>query len=767
MRALLLVWLILISNTALAYWDCHWPFRTPVTISASAAVPNNYQVRININNDLHAGYNWSDAGNDLRVLDSDDNSELDFWIDRWDATNKSASVWVRFPTLTTNNRTIYLYYGNKAATPITQVPPVFTYGGIRFHTRNTSADPRNYNDAVSAFESAPDGRSGYGCKFITNFTNITNANQFPPGGSDFGARSESYFEVKPGEAGFWEFRYGSDFGRGGGLFINSTPLEEQWNDDLWWNNSWSNSDVLQGGISLTAGYHKLEVLGFEGCCDGGITVQFKKPGGSWQTFTTGNIDIRSAACPVSTNIAFGAHEVCEADLLVRNFGDNTNQSQAPDLWVVDSARQVLLKTRNNGPKATLPDTNLTISLANNLALDGYSGNSWNCSGSLGQVECRYSGTVSANSAFPDLALQVKATSDTPSTAALSVSIEGKQYDSNPNNNNRNANRSVRRLIMASGLAPGCSSTPGLLTGYFDTRNSPNNYADNAAEFDAMESSFATDTYLYGQTLLSEVNGSGNPFGSSEEYMTLFDGYILLEQDGDYRFAVNGDDAIELSLRDNNDTSYIAAWYGAHGATSGANTSATVLAEGFAQGYYRFRFRHQEYQGGDSYEAYWRRPGDSGYSLIPASQFVNCNATQNIELVTTTNVISDPINSSNFKAIPGAEVRYQVTARNNGTISTDLNSTVLIQAIDDGSEFLVGSLTFSDGTGNSRSGLQLTPASNISLEYLNASNAVITPASAGTYDPAIRSIRMRFNGTFQAKFGSLTPEFSYQYQIRLQ
>jgi len=93
--------------------------------------------------------------------------------------------------------------------------------------------------------------------------------------------------------------------------------------------------------------------------------------------------------------------------------------------------------------------------------------------------------------------------------------------------------------------------------------------------------------------------------------------------------------------------------------------------------------------------------------------------------------------------------------------------VLIQAIDDGSEFLVGSLTFSDGTGNSRSGLQLTPASNISLEYLNASNAVITPASAGTYDPAIRSIRMRFNGTFQAKFGSLTPEFSYQYQIRLQ
>ncbi|MEL7401269.1 MAG: CCXG family PEP-CTERM protein, partial [Pseudomonadota bacterium] len=290
MRALLLVWLILVSNTALAYWDCYWPFRTPVTITASAAVPNNYQVRININNDLHAGYNWSDAGNDLRVLDSDDNSELDFWIDRWDATNKSASVWVRFPTLTTSSRTIYLYYGNKAAAPITQVPPVFTYSGIRFHTRNTSADPRNYNDAVSAFESAPDGRSGYGCKFITNFTNITNANQFPPGGSDFGARSESYFEVKPGEAGFWEFRYGSDFGRGGGLFINSTPLEEQWNDDLWWNNSWSNSDVLQGGISLTAGYHKLEVLGFEGCCDGGITVQFRKPGGSWQTFTTGNID---------------------------------------------------------------------------------------------------------------------------------------------------------------------------------------------------------------------------------------------------------------------------------------------------------------------------------------------------------------------------------------------------------------------------------------------------------------------------------------------
>jgi uncharacterized repeat protein (TIGR01451 family) len=79
------------------------------------------------------------------------------------------------------------------------------------------------------------------------------------------------------------------------------------NNDLWWSYNWSHPDGLQGSINLNAGYHRLEVIGFEGCCDGGITVQYKKPGASFQTYATSNIDIVSRKCPtIEPTASFGA-----------------------------------------------------------------------------------------------------------------------------------------------------------------------------------------------------------------------------------------------------------------------------------------------------------------------------------------------------------------------------------------------------------------------------------------------------------------------------
>lgn len=763
MRVVVLFLSILFSIPSIAYWDCHWPFRTPVTIAATAALPNEYQVPIAIDDNLYPGYNWSNDGRDLRVLDSDDATELDFYLDNWNAANKTATLWVRLPSATSDrSRTIYLYYGNRNASPSAQVPPVFTYPGIRFHTRNTTANPRSYSAAVSRFESATDGRNGYGCKFITNFDGISNANQFPPGGSNFGARSESYFEVQPGESGVWEFRYGSDFGRGGGLFIDSVGLDQRWNTNLWWNNSWSNRDVLQGSINLTVGYHKLEVLGFEDCCDGGITVQFKKPGGSWQTFTTSNIDIRSAACPVETSISFGNHEVCEAELQLIPFGNNLSDSKAPDMWVVNSPRELVLKSRNNGSKATLTNTSLALSVPTNLRLSNYSGNGWNCNGSLGNIDCRYSSVVPANTAFPDLSLHIEARSDSPASGTVTATLTGHQFDSNTTNNNISINREILQLILPSGLTAGCGQNSGLLTGFFDTRSNPDSdgWANSFAEMNTLEQNFATANYLYGYTRLPNVDGSNNPFGNDEGYLTLFDGFIYLQQDGNYRFAVDGDDAVELTLFDHQGTAHRASWYGGHAASNGP--SGTILEDGFARGYYRFRFRHQENVGGDVYTAFWQQPAASSYQIIPASQFSNCQGGQSVTLSSSSSVISDPINSNNFKAIPGAVIEYRVVARNNGVISTDLNSTSLQQTIDDGSEFKVGSLTLSDGTGNSASGLDIATAN---IEYLDGSGAVIIPT--GEFDPAVRAFRLSFDGTFRPEFDSLAPEFSYQYQIRLQ
>jgi MSHA biogenesis protein MshQ len=305
------IFLSFTSLNAHAYWSCAWPYKTEITVQEnSGSNLTNYQVEISISGaGLDSNYNWTDDGFDLRVVDTDDETLLDFWLEDWDDTNETATVWVRFDSLLANEaKTIYLYYGNEYADTLANVPFTFVEPGIKFHTRNVTSNPASLSEAESLFDAADDNTSGFGCGFITDFTGITNQGQYGSQ-TNFIAFSETYFEVQAGEEGTWEVRYGADFGNGGGLYVNGAILEEDWGSDLWWESNWSHPDVLQGTIDLTEGYHKLEVIGGEGCCDGGITVQFQKPGGSFTTYSTANIDIVSRACPVTEpTVTFGVHD---------------------------------------------------------------------------------------------------------------------------------------------------------------------------------------------------------------------------------------------------------------------------------------------------------------------------------------------------------------------------------------------------------------------------------------------------------------------------
>ena len=298
---ILLAFMILPTQYASAWFDCNWYYRSAATITENAGNNlSNYQVLLELDSSsFHANYNWSTAGQDLRVLDSNDSSHLDYFIQSWNAATKQAKIWVKVPSLPANtNKTVYVYYGNVAASTTASATPTFTQPGIKFHTRYSLANPNSKASGFNTFNAAADGVAGYGCTFITDFTEIKNSNQFSPATKkNFGAYSETFFEVKPSEVGLWSIRYGGDFGHGGGLYVDDVTLEQDWNTDLWWGYNWGHPDVLEGSISLSAGFHRLEVLGFEGCCDGGITVQFKKPGGSYQTYSTANISIVSRKCP--------------------------------------------------------------------------------------------------------------------------------------------------------------------------------------------------------------------------------------------------------------------------------------------------------------------------------------------------------------------------------------------------------------------------------------------------------------------------------------
>ena len=770
---------LIISLPASARQSCEWPFRTEINVqenSVSGSQLQSYQVKFDINaSTLHSDYDWSNNGEDLYIFDSNDQTLLEFWIDDWDSSRKEATIWVRFPTLDRGQiRTIYFYYGNRNAPPLANVPFTFNYPGIKFHTRFSTSNPGNLSQARNAFDNSNDRNSDYGCGFITNFDGITNRSQFGNGSSNnsnFAAFSESYFLVRPGETGFWDFRYGADFGRGGALYVDGNTLEQQWRDDLWWANSWNSaSEILQGRINLNGGYHKLEVLGFEGCCDGGITVQFRKPGGNWTTFSTSNIDIRSRACPVEREPTFTvvSHDVCRIDL------GFDNSLSYPNAWVVDDSRPVSFAIENLGTThPSLPDTRVAITLGAGLSLSNSSGSNWNCSiknssSSSTTLECLYSLPINPNGArSTPITLNISSTNANTS-ASFSATVFSKQFEEQLVNNQTSVNLPVWELERS--INPTCTiPSQGIFSRFYNTQFYNDNYADSEAQFNQWENDLAIRSRLDGKTILNQINtNSGNPFNvrNSDYYLALLEGYIEIPEDGFYGFAVDGDDAVELKL---NGTVY-SSWYGPHGAQNGPRDLNTV---GLAKGFHKLDYRMQEYLGGDSFYAYWRRHNQSFTSIIPASVLFHCQGNVNIQLSLAIGIIDSPDTSgAEHKAIPGATLRYTLTGKNTSNISSSPNSVIITQEVSDDLKMYInglgeGSLSsspvaFIDGAGITKSGLSY---GSLSFSNDNGSSYGYSPVDDGEgYDDNITNYKIMLNGSMLPKDNSVNPETIPSFQL---
>jgi len=774
---------ITLSLPTLARQSCEWPFRTQINVqenSSSGSQLTDYQVQFEINaTDLSQDYNWSNNGQDLYVYDSDDQTQLEFWIDTWDSTAKTASIWVRFPTLNIGQaRSIYFYYGNESAPSVGDVPFTFTYPGIKFHTRGSSSNPNNLNQALIAFNASNDLDPKFGCGFITNFTGITNRSQFGNGNSNFAAFSESYFLVQPGEEGNWEFRYGADFGKGGGLYVDGNALEEQWRDNLWWANRWNRSnEVLQGNINLTQGYHKLEVLGFEDCCDGGITVQFKKPGGSWTTFSTSSIDIRSRACPLEQEPTYTVinHDVCAIDL-----GFDSNLTY-PKAWVANDTRPITLAIENLGSShASIPDTRIAVSLGAGLSLASEQGTDWSCSTistspGATELECLYTSIIPANGSSSNRLTLNIASTDTNSSASFSATVFSKQFEEQLVNNQISTSLPVWQLT--GDIIPTCTTpNAGLFTRIYNSQGYSDNYANSETEFSRWQQDLATRDKLDGQTILSQINNSsGNPFGlrNNEYYLTIIEGYLYAPEDGFYNFAIDGDDAVELKI---NETVY-SSWYDGHGARNGPYDENTW---GLAQGFHKLGYRMQEYTGGDSFYAYWRKPSDLTTQIIPASAFFHCAGNPDIQLTMSVNMQDNPdIPGTNDKAIPGAVLRYNLDAKNEGNISVESPNMELVQTLSSDAKlyvnnlFTTGPIHFIDGINDDISGLNYnfntlaSVSDNISFSNNDAAsfNYIPTADSEG-YDSNITHFKLTFSGIMKPKFPQGTPQFSVQYQVKV-
>jgi len=114
-------------------WLSGWQHRKSVTISGSTGAGTNYQVPLKVGESSGAtGYNFhlnghsasfpsdKNQGGDLRFTSSDGSTLLDFWVESVSGTspNRVAYVWVKVSADLGTNQDIYCYYGNSAATNV-------------------------------------------------------------------------------------------------------------------------------------------------------------------------------------------------------------------------------------------------------------------------------------------------------------------------------------------------------------------------------------------------------------------------------------------------------------------------------------------------------------------------------------------------------------------------------------------------------------------------------------------------------------------------
>ena len=233
--------------------------------------------------------------------------------------------------------------------------------------------------------------------------------------------------------------------------------------------------------------------------------------------------------------------------------------------------------------------------------------------------------------------------------------------------------------MCAGCKPTCNLHNGLILNTYDIRGSSWAYPYSHEQYDEMERRFARSEYRYGSGVVGQINSVGsnnNPFqpDPDERYMSIFEGYIYIPKDGEYGFAVNGDDAVEVII----DNEYV-GWYGGHGADGTEHRKLLRLSKG----YHKLKFRQQEWSGADNYQLYWKRPWDKSYSIVPKSNLFYCAQRSEISSYQFDVVdIQRGLNDRNISTkIVGKKFSLKLIALNeDGTKYQEFNGTVCVKII---------------------------------------------------------------------------------------
>lgn len=141
-----------------------------------------------------------------------------------------------------------------------------------------------YRDTVSAL-SATAPTAGYCDTSVAWFSGLSNQANCAGSNGNIAMHIAVEFSLASDVSGFG-MQFGPDFGHGGAFFLDGVLLDAR-NTDMWWNGGLvdpaQHFEAL--GLNLSAGLHRVDLYGLEGCCDGGQIGRFQlAPTASWQLF---------------------------------------------------------------------------------------------------------------------------------------------------------------------------------------------------------------------------------------------------------------------------------------------------------------------------------------------------------------------------------------------------------------------------------------------------------------------------------------------------
>ena len=166
--------------SAASWWNADWKYRKEFGLDATptgagvagptADVP--VLIRLSLGNFSYFNDTKPD-GADFRIIAGDDKTPLKFHIEKFDATNQMALIWVRVPQVTGDAKSdkFYAYYGNADAPAASDVPGSYDTAQVLAlsfaETSGTPLDGTAYknNPDVSSAKPNPASLIGGGVKF--------------------------------------------------------------------------------------------------------------------------------------------------------------------------------------------------------------------------------------------------------------------------------------------------------------------------------------------------------------------------------------------------------------------------------------------------------------------------------------------------------------------------------------------------------------------------------------------------------------------------